>query len=310
MKLTTLRSRSSVRRTISTAAHDFSRGALAGAFLLLACAAITHADTPAPVSSTPTRAASVDEVNAFALGYALEYSHLQAFAFVDEVKSLRNVDDDTKAGAMVQDLAAKGEVLRSLESDTYRRGAELTQTLQGPRNASRWLEKTAAALRKPADKAPRGIVSDELAVEHVSAILDETGRVQKEMLENVVLLEPALEARSPEARWAFDAGTYDAKIHLWNGFSADLPMLNKEATHLTKTAPVSTPVAITAGLRLVAGDGTLPSLEKGKGNLASLLPGGDENIAKNLHGLFNTLNDQYNAYDLVAALDAEVATHK
>jgi len=280
-------------------------GTLMAAANVIGLSTTAHADTPAP-----TRTASVDEVNAFALGYALEYSRLQAYQFIDEVKILRDIDDDVKAGAMVQDLAAKGEVLRSLEADTYRRGSELSQSLQGPRNASKWMDKTAAALRKPADKAPRGIVSDELAVEHLSAIIDETGRVQKEMLENVVLLEPALEARSPEARWAFDAGTYDAKIHQWNGFAADLPMLNKEATHLTKTAPASIPVAITAGLRLVAGDGSLPSLQKGKGNLATLLPGGNENIAMNLHSLFNTLNDQYNAYDLIAALDAEVSTHK
>jgi len=265
-----------------------------------------HADTTAPT----TRTASVDEVNAFALGYALEFSHMQAYQFIDEVKTLRDVDDDVKAGAMVHDLAAKGEVLRSLEADTFRRGSELTQSLQGPHGSVKWMDKTSAALRKPADKAPRGIVSDELAVEHLSAIIDETGRVQKEMLDNVAAIEPALEARSPEARWAFDAGTYDAKIHLWNGFVADLPMLNKEATHLTRTAPASTPVAVTAGLRLVAGDGSLPSLQKGKGNLATLLPSGNENIALNLHGLFNTLNDEYNAFDLVAALDAEVSTHK
>ena len=273
---------------------------------LLFSATVAHA-APTPATSTPVVLGMDDNHNAFALGYVLEYSHLQAFRFIDDVKLLRDINDDGKAGAMVQDLNVRGEQLRKLEADTLRRAANCLDKLHGPQTSIDWATKTADSLGKPADKAPQGIISDELAVEKLTAIIDETGRVQKELLDNVAEIDPVLGARSLEALWAFNAGTYDAKLHLWNGDPADMPQLRKEANHLVANEPPSVPVGIGSALKVVAGTETgLPSLQKGTGNLSTLLPShGDAGAGPTVNFLANALTANYDASALVRELDGE-----
>ena len=302
MKLTTRQGTRRLKSRLSRTIVDLRRHGAVAVLAALGLASAAHA-------TTPPRPVTTDAANAFAAGYVLEYSHLKAFEFVDAVKQLRDVDDDAKAGKMVQDLNVQGEAVRKLEADTYTQASALLKALNAPAKTIDWLDKTAGGLREPADKkAPTGVISDELAVEKLTAIVDETGRVQGKLIDNLALLGPALRSRSVDTLWAFDAGTYDAKVTLWSGSAADIPMLRKEATHLVARETLSTPVDVQSALQAVIPSG-VPDLTKSHGNLSSIMPNGNlDQAALALHALPDVLNARYGATALAAAMVDKAGT--
>jgi hypothetical protein len=280
------------------------RWSLAIAILPL-LAASSHAALSTPAKSAASIATADDKRNAFALGYVLENSHQSAFEFIDAVKKLRDVNDDAQAGSMVDSLTVRGEAVRRQEYDSFRRATDLLKKLHAATASISWAEHTATGLAHPIEKGPRGVESEELVTEHLSAIIDETGRVQKEMLGALVHVLPGVRSRyGASAVWAFDAGTFDAKVKHWSGDVADIPLLRKEAAHLVSKEPAGTPADVDGALRAILPGDSLPTLQKGRGNLSALLPESSiHEAAVALRAVPDILSANYNAVDLVKQTD-------
>ena len=278
--------------------HYWGLGGVIAIATLALCSTSAIADP-----STPSQQA----VDAFALGYGLEYSHLRAFAFLDDVKQLRDVSDETAGDKMVASLTVQGEGIRKLEADAFGRASVILTRLDVSGKASRWADKSVAGLGRSVDPAPKGIISNELVQEHLANIIDETGRMQNEMLEMLAYAVPELRKKQGDAvLWAFNAGNYDAKVALWNGDIADIPMLRRDARHIIDKEPADTPADLDKALRDVLPPNDMPSLQKDSGNLSSLLPGGSVGPAGiALHNLPGVLTTRYAAVDLAKQFDDE-----
>lgn len=265
------------------------------------------AQVPSTAAAPSANAPTPEEVEAFALGYALEYSHQRSFVFLDDVKQLRDINDDQRAGEMVDSLTTQGETVRRLEADALGRASKLMTALRLTPKAVNWADKTVVRLNKSIDPSPKGISSEELVTEHLSAIIDETGSVQTDMIQMLGYTLPDLrDKQGSSVVWAFDAGTYDAKVSLWTGDVADIPMLRSDAQHIVDKEPAATAADLDSALRAVLPPtGPLPSLQKGSGNLSALLPGttiGPAGVA--LRALPAVLTTHYQATDLAKELAA------
>jgi hypothetical protein len=291
------------------------------AFLLVAVASSTvRADTtqPAtgltqsvqsPVVAPSTTGLAQNARDAFALGYCLEYMRLHAGGFVASVTELKRVNDDNLAGDMVSSLITSGEALRRLEGDTLGRSATLIQKLGASQKAHDWAELNAAQLAHPIAIPPKrtDTPSKELT-DHLAAIIDDTSRIQKELLDQIPTLTTSIQVSDGnEAVWSTDLGSYTAELSLWNGDTTFLKGLQASAKRLADGEPADVPADVDKALRsIVPSSPTLPTLQKGSGNLSALLPSHiNEGTVAALRAAPGDLLDRYEAKDLSAALEDE-----
>lgn len=286
-------------RGMSTQVRPVSRlyaAALAGVLLYALAAPVKAADgSQIPTASSHAVSGESTSVpptaaqkNAFALGYCLQYSTLHATDFIASVRQLGLVDNDKAAGAMVQDLIQRGEAVRALQSAAFEKAASLIQTLQGPVKLREWTQKNSQNLKRPVSISrssqkvnntswrpmkPSDMEEEEVTA-HLMSIIDETGRVQKELAQMLAKGIKATEfADGADAVFSINLGVYTARLGAWGGSSAQARVLQSDARRMADAQPAGTPPDVDRLLRTAASDKQgVPTPKQGAGNLSSLLP--------------------------------------
>jgi len=262
------------------------------------------------LASMPAHAKSAGkaERDAFALGYCMEYSRLKALEFTTSVRELSRVTDDGLGGAMVASLVKRGEELRRLESDALGRSAQLLHSLNGSQRVEDWMRQNAAALAQPFKITPkRTDTEDQVNTAHLTAIIDDTGRVQKELQAQLSTIDVSVQVSDgPAPVWSEAVGSYVARIDVWTADEANIKSLQQNAQVLVAGEPPNAPQDADQVLRSIQPDTPqLPALQPGAGNLAALLPTRAEHTTSDaLHKAPGALLDIFDANDVVKALAA------
>jgi hypothetical protein len=285
--------------------------ALGACLVLLSCAPIFAADQSSP---TPPAASQIDS-DSFALGFSLEFTHQRALGFVASVHQLSKVSDNDLAADVVRDLINRGEANRRLEADALGRSAQMIHRLNGSAKVQQWAEQNAAALIKPFEiKSTRTSTEESLLTDHLTAIIDDTSRVQKELLDNLSPLIMSVKiANGESAIWTCHLGSFAADAYMSAGTAADTKLLQAAAKELVSTEPAATalspqspavPEADKIIQPILPTPADVPALNSGSGNLSSLLPSKElQAAATAIRAAPAQLFQLYDAVETVKALD-------
>lgn len=238
------------------------------------------------------------QVQAFALGFALQSAAARTRMFLDDVKGLRDIRDEDEGAAEVAKLAAQSQTLRRREANCYAEAVQQLQALGAPPDLQTWARGAADQLAAPL-KLSKEAQKEQKSDPNTATVLGTIDEAQA--------IKAATDGKMPRLRvwvklfygtsgtWAGAVGSLAAEMNAAVANDRRLPMTAGDAAKLAQEAPAGTPPSVIQAL-----DGLTPK----SGNLAVAVHAAPVPLTpQELKSPLQTLLEAFNTRELTKTLD-------
>lgn len=218
---------------------------------------------PGQAARDPT--VTADQAQEFQLGFALQAPAAQTEAFLQSVKSLKEIENETDSARAVAKLASQAKALRTSEAHAYSQVMQMLHEMGAPPRLQAWAANAAAEFTAPLilSKESKDALPSDPNTAAVLGTIDEAQSVKTEADTQMPSLLNWLKlARGRTGVWTAAIGNLASGLDATVVLGTSLLMSPSKPMTLSDAAPFGTSSAV---LR------ALSALEPQRGNLATLI---------------------------------------